>query len=118
MDKTLVRVFAIYKRLLEIHILTKTTDKNGFHSDTQSAYENAFDVFHKIKETRQDLEIDSPELVVSVADEAYTLQEEIEDIVRSMVKENKDIAMDELLRWLALSSSNICGNMRKHILDN
>ena len=116
MDK-LARVFAIYKRFLEIHILTKTTDKNWFHHDTEDAYENAFDVFHKVKELRQDLEMDTPDLVTEVATEAYDLQEELETIVRDMVKENKDIAMDELLRWLALSSAGICGSLRKHILD-
>lgn len=116
MDK-LSRVFAIYKRFLEIHILTKTTDKNWFHKDTESAYDNAFDVFHKISEIRQDLEMDNPELVVSVATEAYDLQEELETILRDMAKINKDIALDNLIRWLAESSANICGNLRKHLDD-
>jgi len=117
MDKQLARVFAIYKRFLEIHILTKTTDKNWFHKDTESAYDNAFDVFHKISEIRQDLEMDTPDMVSEVATEAYTLQEELEDLLRKMAESNKDIALDNLIRWLAESSAGICGSLRKHILD-
>jgi hypothetical protein len=115
MDKQLQRVFAIYKRLVEIHILTKTTDKNGFHKDTEDAYENAFDVFHKIKELNQDIEVDTPEEVSKVASEAYELQEEVSGIVKELVKTNSDIAMDELLRGLSLSTAGICGSLRKHI---
>lgn len=111
------RIFQIYKRLLEIHILTKTTDDNGFHQDTAEAYAKAFDVFHTISELRQDLEIDTPELVSSVADEAYELVEELKGLTTDMVNKNKDIAMDELLRGLVLSIAGICGNMRKHIND-
>lgn len=115
MDKQLQRVFAIYKRLLEIHILTKTTDKNWFHKDTEDAYNNAFDVFHKIKELNQDIEVDTPDTVEAVAEQAYMLQEELSSIIKEFVKSNKDIAMDELLRGLALSTAGICGNLRKHI---
>lgn len=111
------RIFAIYKRLLEIHILTKTTDQNGFHSDTATAYEKAFDVFHTVSELKQDLEIDAPELVKDVADEALTLMEELKGLTSDMVNKNKDIAMDELLRGLTLSIAGICGDLRKHLCD-
>ena len=117
MEKLLNRVFDIYKRMVIIHILTKTTDKNWFHKDTESAYDNAFDVFHKISEIRQDLEMDTPDMVSEVATEAYTLQEELEDLLRKMAESNKDIALDNLIRWLAESSASICWNLRKHLDD-
>ncbi len=110
------RIFQIYKRLLEIHILTKTTDKNWFHKDLETAYENAFDVFHKVDELKQDLEIEKSSTVESVATEAYELQEELKKLIQVMVKSNEDIAMDELLRWLALSTAGICWDLRKHVL--
>jgi hypothetical protein len=94
----LKKVFEIYKRLLSIHILTKTTDENGFHKDTEDAYEKSFDIFHSISELRQDLEMDTPEEVESVAQEAYDLVEELKGLLEKEVKSNKDIAMDELLR--------------------
>ena len=112
------RIFEIYKRLLEIHILTKTTDKNWFHSDTATAYEWAFSLFHKVEELKQDLEIDEPVEVEEVSQEAYDLVEELKWIVQTMVKDNKDIAMDELLRGEALGLTSICWDLKKHLLKD
>lgn len=106
-----------FGRLLEIHIKTKTTDKNGFHSDTKAAYEKAFDVMHDIAELKQDQLMEAPYKVEDVAQEAYDLLEEIKEYIYEKIGQNTDYAMDELLRWLALSTATLCGNQRKHLCE-
>ena len=111
------RIFQIYKRLLEIHIRTKTTGCNWFHSDTETAYSNAFDCFHNIKELYQDTEEETPLTVEEVAKETYDLQEELKEIIGSMVVENDNIAIDNELRGLYQSCTSICWTLRKHLKE-
>lgn len=115
MDKQLATIRKINKRLTDIHILTKTTDKNWFHKDTESAYEFAFETYHDIKEMLQNIEAEPPEKVINVADEAYMLLEELQDTINEMVKENKNIALDNLLRGLSEKWAWICWDLRKHL---
>lgn len=111
-------LFKIYKRLLAIHIATKCApEAEPFHRKTEDAYNTLFSVFHTISEMRQDIEEDEPELVSDVAIEAYDLVEQAKGIVEKMVKSNKDLGMDNLLRWHYETLNGVCGNLRGFIND-
>jgi hypothetical protein len=82
-------LFELYKRMLKIHIATKTTDK-VFHEATADFYSTLFDAFHQISEKNQDLEIDESECKCDVAEEAYDILEEAMATLEDMIEENKD----------------------------
>ena len=98
MDKKIQRAFEIYKSLLlDVHIPTKTKDKN-LHEDSQEAYEFAFRVVHDVLEARQDSGVDKAVSCEEAGQNAYELVEELKGIVLELVKSNKDVAIDNLLR--------------------
>ena len=93
------RLFQIYKRLLELHIGTKTNDLL-FHQASEDFYTLLFDVFHQISEKRQDIKLDNPIDCEKAEQEAYDLIEEAKSELESMVSEDNSVGMDNLLRGL------------------
>lgn len=114
MHKKLSRAFEIYRvLLLDVHIPTKTTDKN-LHEDSVGAYEFAFKVVHDVLEARQDTATDDPVPCDEAGPKAYELIEELKDIVGELIDENEDIGIDNLLRSLYEEASGHCGNLRRY----
>lgn len=86
-----------HNQLTELHILTKTTD-HLFHTASEKWYEDSFDVFHTIAEKRQDIGEDKSMDCHTAAKEALPILEKVRDTLDKMIKENKDVGMDNLLR--------------------
>ena len=85
--------------MLDLHIGTKAVDV-VFHKESEAFYDMLFDIFHQVSEKNQDLEIDEPTDCESAKLEAYSLLEEAKSELEGMIKSNKDMGMDNLLRDL------------------
>lgn len=105
-------LFELYKKVLLIHISTKTKDK-VFHEFTGEVYEKLFDVFHHIGEKMQDIEQDTYDLgdVQTMKDNTYDYIEEVKDIVNGM-KDQYSTGMDDLVRSLVNDLESLCGTAR------
>jgi DNA-binding ferritin-like protein len=110
----LARLTAIYLKVLQNHIATKTT-YSQFHEKSESFYDTLFDVVHSIWEKRVDLWLDTTSDEETIVQETYGLIEEAKNIVYDMIKEKNSIWMDNLLRWLADKLEFDCGNARAFI---
>lgn len=93
------KLFNLYKKMLEIHIGTKTTDK-VFHEATADFYSSLFDLFHLISEKRQDIELDKPVHLEESRNEAYDLLEKAKIELEELINEDNTFGMDNLLRDL------------------
>ena len=87
----------IQTRMTELHIGTKASDI-VFHQASERWYETLFGVWHQLSEKRQDIEIDQPIDCDKAKQEAYHLLLDTLVMLEEMVKENKDIGLDNLLR--------------------
>lgn len=105
------KLFSIYKRMLELHIWTKTTDLL-FHQASKEFYTLLFSVFHEISEKRQDNELDVSTDCKVAGTEAYDLLEEAKDEIEKMIKEDNSFGMDNLLRGLVDKLEFACGTSR------
>ena len=91
------KVFDLYHRLLELHISTKTSDAT-FHKDSAAFYEAAFDFFHSVMEGMTDAGIAPSMDSATAKKEAMDILNELKSIAEDMVNQNKDIAIDNILR--------------------
>ena len=107
------RLFQIYKRLLEIHIQSFTT-WTQFHKDTEEAYNTLFDVFHAISEMQQALWQEPTTDCCDNGQESYDLIEEAKSINEKLVKSNKEIWFDNLLRSLSEKLVLLCWNFKQY----
>jgi len=105
------KVFDLYKEMLELHIGTKTNDI-VFHQASKWFYETLFSAFHDAKEVLQDSKQESPVNAEDARKKSYKLLEEAKGILTSMVESNKDIAVDNVLRWLVDKLGFDCGTAR------
>ena len=92
------QLLELYKKILLIHIRTKTLDK-VFHDFTADVYDKAFDVFHHIAEKLEDIEKPTYDLgdCQTMKNDTYDYIEEIKDIVDGM-KDKYSTGMDDLVR--------------------
>ena len=111
MDKN--RLLQIYIRLLIIHIQSFTT-WTQFHKDTERAYEELFDIFHPIQEMLQAMGQEPTTDWCEDWQEAYDLIEEAKTIVEWLVKWNKDIWYDNLLRTKLENLNLLCGTFKQY----
>ena len=111
MDKN--RLIVIYIRLLCIHIQSLTTGSQ-FHKDTERAYETLFDTAHPILEMLQALGAMPTTDCEEDWQEAYDLIEEAKTIVEWLVKSNKDIWYDNLLRGKLEDLNMLCGTFKQY----
>ena len=107
------RLLVIYIKLLCIHIKSLTT-WTQFHKDTERAYEELFDVFHPIQEMMQALWQEPTSDCEENGQEAYDLIEEAKGIVEWLVKGNKDIGYDNLLRTKLESLTMLCWTFKQY----
>lgn len=108
------KLFQAYKRMLELHIATKTTSVT-FHETSAKFYELLFDVFHTISEKNQDLEKEVAMDCKEASEEAYKLLEEAKSEIETMIKEDNSFWMDNLLRWLFDKLEFSCGTARSFL---
>ena len=104
-------LFTLYTRMFILHIKTKTTDAL-FHQTSAGFYGNLFEIVHKILEKRQDIEVDSAMSCEEASAEAYDILEDAKAEIESMIEENNDIGMDNLLRSLLDSIQSDCWTAR------
>ena len=93
-------LFAIYKKLLLLHVGTKTNEPI-FHEKSAGFYELLFDIFHEVSEKNQDIWEDKPVDCKKATKDALTLLEEAKWLVEDMIEESNTYGKDNLLRWLA-----------------
>ena len=105
------KVFDLYKDMLNLHIGTKTNDI-VFHQASASFYETLFAAFHDAKEALQDSKQESAINAKEARAKSYKLLMEAKSILESMVNENKDIAVDNVLRGLVDKLWFECGTAR------
>ena len=105
-------IFEIYKRLLEIHIASKTACKN-FHADTETAYDLAFDCFHLTEEMKQNLGEAKPLTPEDAEQEAYDLMEELKTLLKEEM--DGDTGMDNLARSLYEKVNGACGDLKRYL---
>ena len=105
------KLFSIYKRLLELHIQTKTTDL-VFHQASEKFYDLMFSVFHDISEKRQDNELDVAIDCEVAWQEAYDLLEEAKAEIESMIEWENTKWMDNLLRGIVDKLEFACWTAR------
>ena len=112
------KAFDIFKQSLdEAHIPSITTNKS-FHEDTEALYELAFDVYHLTKEADQNLGEGTPVEPFEAADMVLSLANQLYDIIKKEIDDNKDIGKDNLLRGLAERSVAVIGKMKRYKMSN
>ncbi len=107
------KLFDLYKKMLEIHIVTKSEDA-PFHFFTEGAYETLFDVFHTLSEREIDLSEKEmkEDQIEQKKIEAYDIIEAVKSELLKMVKEKNSIGMDNLLRSHIDNIEGLCGSSR------
>lgn len=105
------KLFQFYKRMLELHIGTKTTDI-VFHKASEDFYSTLFDCFHQISEKEQDIKLVNPIDCDVASKEAYDLIEQAKEEIESMIEEKNTPWMDNLLRALVDKLEFDCGTAR------
>lgn len=104
----------IFDSLLATHIATKST-ASQFHEKSSEWYEFALEVRHSIGEKFQDIEQNDPIGCDDASDQAYNNLCDLKCTLETMAKENKDIWLDNLLRWLIDKAQSHCGNARAFV---
>lgn len=104
-------LFGLYEDMLNLHIKTKTTDL-VFHKESAGFYEIMFSVFHDIAEAMQDGKMSPGIDWIQARKEAYDILMKTKSMIEKLVNENKDIAMDNVLRWLVDKLWFNCGASR------
>lgn len=107
------KLFNLYSKALEIHILTKGSD-HVFHKFTESVYDELFDVFHTISERSVDnseKQMSDDEIEMKKI-EVYDAIEEVKKELETMVNKKNTVGLDNLLRGHIDSLENLCGNAR------
>ncbi len=94
-----------------LHVGTKTNDI-VFHKASEGFYETLFDVAHGVAEAMQDTKMNSPINAKQARTQSYDILEKAKGLLESMVNENKDIAMDNVLRGLVDKLWVECGTAR------
>ncbi len=105
------KLFGLYEEMLGLHIWTKTNDL-VFHKASEWFYGTLFDVFHGISEAMQDSKMASPVDCDTAKKRSYEILMEAKSLVEAMVNENKDIAVDNVLRGLVDKLWFDCGTAR------
>lgn len=90
-------IFWLYKKVLDMHILTKWTDEQ-FHKASQAIYEALFEVYHKAMEGMADAGIKPGMKWEEARKKTYEAVSEAKMIIERMVDQNKDVAVDNILR--------------------
>ena len=105
------KVFDLYRRLLEIHIATKTSDTT-FHKDSAAFYESAFDFFHSVMEGMTDAGKAASMDSAAAKKETASILNELKKIAEDMVNNNDDIAIDNILRGVVEDLGFQVGTMK------
>jgi len=93
------RMWELFKEMLDLHINTKTTD-TVFHKESLSFYENLFNSYHDTLEAMTDSWQMEWIDWAWARKRAYEILTEAKSIMEEMVWWNKDMAVDNVLRWL------------------
>ena len=107
------RLLKIYIRMLVIHIQSLCT-WTQYHKDTERAYETLFDTAHPILEMLQALWQEPTTDCEDSWQEAYDLIEEAKGIVEELVRWNKDLGYDNLLRGKLEDLNMLCGTFQQY----
>lgn len=99
--------------LNELHIPSITVD-GPYHKDTEDLYELAFDFYHMLKEARQNAWEDEAIDICENWIRSFELAQEIEKIILDEIKENKNIGIDDELRWLAARALAVKWKMMRY----
>lgn len=91
------KLFNLYKKMLLLHIGTKTNDL-VFHQASENFYNTLFDVFHQISEKKQDIEEDEFIDCEEARAGAYLLLKEAKSIAETLIKSKTTVWIDNLLR--------------------
>jgi len=109
------KLFEAFKKVLEIHIKTKTYDSQ-FHEKTKEFYELLFDVFHQISEKEVDIS-EKSDVSDEVYNEVYDLIEDVKNMIEDKVAEKNSIWMDNLLRWFVDKLEFACWDARAFVRE-
>lgn len=104
-------LFDLYKEMFFLHVNTKTNDI-VFHKASEGFYETLFSVAHGVAEAMQDTKMSSPTDNKKARSQSYNILEKAKKMLETMVESNKDIAMDNVLRWLVDKLWFECGTAR------
>jgi len=96
-NKACDTIFWLYKKVLDMHILTKWTDEQ-FHTASQTIYEELFEIYHDVMEWMVDAWIKPGMKWEEARKKTYEALSEAKMIVERMIDQNKDIAVDNILR--------------------
>jgi hypothetical protein len=109
-DPSIEKIFNIFKELFVLHVLTKTTDTVFHEIVSKKNYEKAFEIVHSIYEARQNIGLDSSIDCEEAGERSYNCIVELKSIIEEMVKSNKDIGLDNMLRSAAEQVNDLVGN--------